>query len=107
MAETSAFLQQVRVTGSREISSFTAAVIAMGRSFHASEKYGRTRRPAAPGRAEGSVPPGHRRQLDRGSESLGSLGEHVAVGHGGLVGQHHVQGEFRGVSSQNLQMTLR
>jgi chaperonin GroEL len=32
----------------------TEAVIAMGRSFHASEKYGRTRRPTAPGHASRS-----------------------------------------------------
>lgn len=49
----------------------------------------------------------HRRQLDRGSEPPGGVVERFAVGHGCLVGQHHVQGEFRGVSSQNLQMTLR
>ena len=33
--------------------------------------------------------------------------EAVPVGHGGLVGEHHVDGEFRGVSAQNLQVTLR
>lgn len=54
------------------------------------------------------VGPGHRRQLDRSAEALlGGVGQGLAIGHGGLVGQHHVQGEFRGVSSQNLQMTLR
>lgn len=50
---------------------------------------------------------GHGRQLDRGTEPLCGVGEGLAVGHSGLVGQHHVQGEFRRVSSQNLQMTLR
>ncbi|GAA3238859.1 hypothetical protein GCM10020256_59520 [Streptomyces thermocoprophilus] len=108
MAETSAFRQQVRVTGSREISSFTAGVIAMGRSFHASEKNtvvrGGQQLRIVPGAAVG---PGHGRQLDRGAEPLGGFGQRIAVGHGGLVGQHHVQGEFRGVSPQNLQMTLR
>ncbi len=50
IAETSALRQQARVTGSRLISSFTAAVIAMGRSFHVSGKSGRMPRPRAPGR---------------------------------------------------------
>ncbi|GAA3306739.1 hypothetical protein GCM10020295_63770 [Streptomyces cinereospinus] len=76
MAETSAFLQQVRVTGSREISSFTAAVIAMGRSFHASEKNtvvrGGQQLRVVP---RSSVRPGHRRQLDRGPETLGGVGQ--------------------------------
>ncbi len=38
---------------------------------------------------------------------LAATVETFDVGHGGLVGQHHVEGEFRGVSGQNLQMTLR
>ena len=50
---------------------------------------------------------GHGGQLDRGSEPLGGVCEGLTVRHGGQIGQHHVHGEFRGVSSQNLQMTLR
>lgn len=55
----------------------------------------------------GAIGRGHGRQLDRRTEPFGGFGETRAVGHGGLVGKHHVQGEFRGVSGQNLQMTLR